>query len=200
MKVPIRFIIFSFLLSSCAAVGTVTLYKAKDITQVDKIGFCHFYGDSFVDRICPNTTTIFKKTVFTAFEVYGFNDLMYLQQEISYKNPEVRKIAELCREFDLDGILLSKLRFKRTNYRVYYSPIVRSYDTEVEMKLIDKNGKLLISTIHNTFNGNSYLMPPTVERTIQDGTTGAIKRILKEMGIKKSKKTITNTLLLITDI
>ena len=49
------------------------------------------------------------------------------------------------------------------------------------MKMFDKNGKLLLHTLHNTYRENSYMLPPPPHRAIRDGTKGVLKRIAKEM-------------------
>ena len=53
------------------------------------------------------------------------------------------------------------------------------------MKLYYRSGKLLVKTNHNTLYGNSYMLPPTADRTIQDGTKGAFTRIAKELGMPR---------------
>ena len=67
-----------------------------------------------------------------------------------------------------------------------YIPLGKSEDAYVEMKLFDKNGVLIVHTKHNTSAGNSYMMPPKAERTIKDGTVGALRQIIKE--IEKSSQ------------
>lgn len=41
----------------------------------------------------------------------------------------------------------------------------------------------MLHTKHNTHMGNSYFDFPDAERTVKDGTTGALGRVLKEMKI-----------------
>ena len=183
MKRALKFFLVSILLSSCATFGTKTLYKTTDSFSLQKIGFCNLDNDSIVNKIYPNTSKIFAKTVINSFNEYGFDNLIQLQSKISYENPDLSKISELCKENNLDGFLISRLRFIHVTYSVYFIPVGQNYDTEVEMKLFDNNGKLLLTTKHNTYKGNSYMMPPSPDRTITDGTNGTIKRIVKEMNI-----------------
>lgn len=93
----------------------------------------------------------------------------------------IEQIIEICKVFDLDGIIVTKLKFINVTYSVYFIPIAQNYDTEVEMKLYNNKGELQIATLHNTYKGNSYMFVPSVEKTIHDGTMGAFKRIIKEM-------------------
>jgi hypothetical protein len=66
-----------------------------------------------------------------------------------------------------------------------FIPIAKNWDTEVEMKLFDNTGNLMLTVLHNTTKGNSYFTPSTADRTIHDGTEGAIKRLAKELGLTK---------------
>lgn len=94
-------------------------------------------------------------------------------------------IRKICNENNLDGFVVSKLKFIHVTYSMYFIPIAKNWDTEVEMKLFNSTGNLMLTVLHNTTKGNSYFMPPTADRTIHDGTEGAIKRIIKELSLTK---------------
>jgi hypothetical protein len=111
-----------------------------------------------------------------------------LDNEISIIKPDTALIKELCIKNGLDAIIVSRLTFIHVTYRMGVIPIIKNYDTNVEMKLIDKNGALLLNVNHNTLHGNSYFMPPSANKTIYDGTAGAIKGIGKEFGWLKEKQ------------
>jgi hypothetical protein len=187
IKKGIYFIVISLILSSCAAVGTRTLYKTNEGFQIEKIGFNKLDKDTILSKIFPQTDKIFTLTVFETFNEYGISSSKDFKTDLSFDNPDLTKISEICKEYDLDGLIITKLKFIHVTYTMYFVPIAQNYDTEVEMKLFDQNGKLLIGTKHNTLNGNSYMMPPTADKTIHDGTKGALKRIVKEMGLKKTR-------------
>ena len=82
----------------------------------------------------------------------------------------------------MDILIVSRLKFIHTHYSAYFIPLGQSYDTEVVMKVFNRKGKLLLSVLHNTVKGNSYFKAPTADRTVKDGTAGAIKRIGKDFG------------------
>lgn len=64
--------------------------------------------------------------------------------------------------------------------------MAENYDTEAELKLFSKNGDLLSHTLHNTYKGNSYMMSPSADITVRDGTIGAINRMAKDMGLEEN--------------
>lgn len=178
--------VFTILFSSCAAIGTKTLYRTNETFNIEKIGFNNLYGDNLVNEIFPQTEDIFASSVLLTLREYGFIDPQKTEIDISFDHPDQDQIEELCNKHNLDGLLISKLEFIHVTYSFYSAPVAQNYDTEVQMKLFDKNGKLLITTRHNTLKGNSYMMPPSADRTIRDGAKGALKRITKEMGLEKA--------------
>ena len=187
MRAAIKLIIFLFILCSCSAIGTKTLYKTTDEVNIKKIGFCRLESEDRLSRIFYNTNEIFDSTVILTFLEYGLEMPSQIQTDISYETPDLIEISNLCNKNDLDGFLVAKLTFIHVEYTMYSEPIIQNFDTEVELKLFDKKGKLLISTLHNTLHGNSYMMPPPPNMTIHDGAKGAIKRLTKEMRLKKIK-------------
>lgn len=170
-------------LNSCARIGTQTLYRTPENFYIQKVGFSQFEGDNIINKAFPHAGNIFATTVIQTFNEYGFKKPKNIMSKISFEYPDNKEIIKICNENDLDGILLTKLKFIHSTYDIYSIPTFQNYDTEVEMKLIDKFGILLINTKHNTFTGNSYIMPPTADRTVHDGTKGALKRMIEEMGI-----------------
>ena len=181
------FLLTLVIFSSCAAIGTKTIYKTNESYQIHKVGFNKLDGDDALNNIFPLTAEIYNDVVFKTFQEYGINDTKKLDMEISFDEPDLNKITQVCRDQKLDALLLTTLKFIHVTYSLYFVPVAQNYDTEVQMKLFDKNGRLLVSTLHNTLNGNSYMMPPPADRTVQDGTKGALKRMTKEMGLVRDK-------------
>lgn len=55
-----------------------------------------------------------------------------------------------------------------------------SCDTYVKTKLVDlKTNQILFTANYNTGTGNSYMMPPPAERTINDAAKGTVDAIMK---------------------
>ena len=162
-------------LSACAALGTATLYKTKERIEVIKIGFVDFTADVISKEVYPKANEIFRAAVIKSFAEFGIDSVTYFQDNFDYNKPDANAIKNFCINQSLDGIIISEFKFVR---------ITRSYDTEVGMKLFDKNGKLLISTLHNTLKGNSYMTPPSPEVTVRDGVRGATRQMTKEIKSK----------------
>lgn len=181
MRISIKLTVLLIFLYSCSTLGTKTLYKTKDEFRISKIGFCRLDGENHAGRMFYKMDEIFDSTVIHTFIESGLEIPVQIQTDISYESPELPEIIELCYRNDLDGFLLARLLFTNRVYTVNMVPVGQNIDTEVELKLYDKNGKLLIVTSHNTFQGNSYMMPPPPSRTIHDGAKGAVKRLIKEM-------------------
>ena len=109
-------------------------YKTKERIEVDKIGFVDFTADVVSIEIYPKANEIFRTTVIKSFAEFGIDSVSYFQNKFDYNKPDTNAIKNFCINQSLDGLIISKFKFVR---------ITRSYDTEVSMKLFDKNGKLL---------------------------------------------------------
>lgn len=184
LKTSFYLLIVSLLVCSCAAVGTKTLYKTSDNIQVHKIGYVKLAGDTILESIFPQTDSIFSSSITKTFNEYGVNPVG-IEDYLPFESPGINKIRGICKEYNLDGLIISKIKFIHVTYSIYFIPYAQNYDTEVEMKLYDKNGNMLVKTLHNTLKGNTYKNPPSVNMTIADGAKGALKRIAKEMGLTK---------------
>ena len=184
-KQLISFSFISILFVSCATLGTKTLYKSNTNSGIKKIGFTRLDGDSIISKIFPQTDSIFTRTFVAIFKSYNINDVTSLDNEFSIYNPDTIAIAKICNDNNFDALIVSRLKFIHVTYSMNFIQIAKNWDTEVEMKLFDKSGNLMLTVLHNTTKGNSYFMPPTADRTIHDGTEGAIKRIAKEFRLTK---------------
>ncbi|MCT4613437.1 MAG: hypothetical protein N4A49_01020 [Marinifilaceae bacterium] len=176
-----KLIIIFFILNSCAAVGTRTIYKVDKAINLKNLGFTKLDWDTTLNQIQPKTEELYCLTMKEAFNKNELINGKEINASLSFDNVSRERIVEQCVKNNLDGIIITRLKFIHVTYSVYYAPIMQNFDTEVEMKLYNNMGELQISTTHNTYSGNSYMMPPPVERTIHDGTMGAFKRIIKEM-------------------
>ncbi len=177
------FLIITILLTSCAALGTKTLYKSKAKNEFKKLAFAKLDGNRIVSKVFPQTDSIFTNTFIETFRIYNLRDIVPIDGEFSINEPDLNSIVQICKENNLDGFVVSRLKFINVTYRMNFRPIARNWDTEVEMKLYDKLANLVLAVRHNTTKGNSYIVFPTADRTIHDGTAGAIKRLALELGL-----------------
>jgi hypothetical protein len=173
--------LIAIVLASCAAVGTKTLYKSDLKPEILKIGVTDIAHKDELSYIFPQTNKKFKESVDLFAAENATYKVVFLHSEMDYENPNKELIVNKCKYYNLDAILISRLRFIHVTYTVMFAPIAQNYDTEVEMKLIDRNGNLILNTRHNTYKGNSYMTPPPAERTVMDGAKGALKRIYTEL-------------------
>jgi hypothetical protein len=169
------------LLTSCAAIGTKTLYNSPSKPKILKIGVADLYDNEQLSYIFPETNETFKRSIQQVTKEKGSYSVVLFNKEMDFDNPNKELIVNKCALYGIDAVLISRLKFIHVKYTMMFVPIGQNYDTEVEMKLIDKNGNLILSTRHNTYKGNSYATFPTAETTIMDGTKGALKRIYSEL-------------------
>jgi hypothetical protein len=179
------FLIITIALTGCATFGTNTLYKSEEKIEIKKLGFAKLDGDSIVSKIFPQTDSIFTNTFVETFKTYNLKDIVPFNSEFSIDKPDINTIVQICKENNLDGFVVSRLKFIHVTYSMSFIPIAKNWDTEVELKLFNKIGNIILTVRHNTTRGNSYFMPPSANRTIHDGTAGAIKRLAKELGMTK---------------
>jgi hypothetical protein len=174
------FVITAMLLQSCSIlIGTQTLYKAHNVERINQWGYVNLDNESNLSAIYPRTHTVFTSTIIETFAKHSLEVPTEIFANLSFETPDTATIISICKENNLDGLLLSKLKFFNTTYYINFIPAMENIDTEVEMKLFSKNGKVVAITQHNTLKGSDYMMPPTTERTIHDATERALKKIIK---------------------
>jgi len=180
-KISIIFLITIAILSySCSVfVGTKTLYKAHSVEEINKWGYTNLENDNTLSEIYPRTHAVFTSTITETFAKHSLEAPKEIVAHLSFENPNPIQIISICEENNLDGLLLSKLKFLNVTYYIDFIPVFENIDTEVEMKLLNKEGKVVAITCHNTLKGSDYMMPPTTERTIHDATERALKKIIK---------------------
>lgn len=188
MKIYLNILLLTSFLCGCAAFGTKTLYKTSEKTTIRNFGFTELSIDSLhgvIPKKYSNTKNVFNETIMASFKEKGFDSLRFSNHFFSFSNPDTTKIRELCSIQNIDGIILSQLRFgsyqSGTGAIGYVVSSLTALDTEVAMKLYDKSGKLLISTSHDTNMGNSYFWFPSQDTMVEDGTEGAVRRLIAEL-------------------
>ena len=117
----------------------------------------------------------------------------YLHTVIAFDNIDTLKLRGICKENAFDVILLTKLYFI-SKYFIYKGFLNIKPDNQqflaftdsdvcVEMKLFDKNGKLLIFVSYNTPQGNGTANTP--KEGIIKGVKGGLKEIFSAINGKK---------------
>jgi len=163
--------------------GTNTLYRNEaKIAKPVRIGFSQVANEEIMEKIVKGSTRVYDLTTTELLEKHNIaSTKIYVEGFEGFDTAESNRIKELCIEHNLDGMLLTQLKFLNVQYSSMFIPIGVSEDTEVEMQYYNADGTLLLHTKHNTHMGNSYMTFPAAERTVKDGTAGALGRVLKEM-------------------
>jgi hypothetical protein len=178
-------ILFSIpvLLIGCAYSSTITRYKTPDKIVLDRIAFVDLTSDSIPLEVYHRTNEIFCSTVSSTWKEVQKDTALYLKENINYFKTQSDSIAFLCKEQNVDGIIVSSIKFIRTDLYIVPVPVaIKNYDVEVSLKLFDKRGILLISNVFFSKDaGKSQQSLNKIELVIRDGTKGAVKGIIKEM-------------------
>jgi len=174
-------------MTSCAAMGSKTIYKSDTTIDFEKIGFSQLYYHKELNKIYPSTDSIFYSAINDLYQRNLNNGIQFLDSGIDFNVTDKSKVISLCEQHNLNGIIIPHLKVIGVSQTMMFIPIGKYVDTEVELKLYDKTGELIIHTKHNTANGNSYGTYPTTDMTITDGAEGAIKKMLKEYNLLRVK-------------
>jgi hypothetical protein len=185
MKNTSKFVllILTIALTSCGAMGTKTLYRtATNFNKPTKIGFSQVANEDIMDKIVKGSAKIYDSTMTNQLATQNIKSYKIVVENFDgFESVKVDEIKTLCADNQLDGIILTQLKFLNVKYSSMFIPIGVSEDTEVEMQYYDANGNLLLHTKHNTHMGNSYWYFPSADKTVTDGTKGALGRIVKEI-------------------
>ena len=99
-------LVLSTMLISCAAVGTRTIYKSDQFEPISSIGFTKLDNDSILCLIFPRTNEIFNESVSNTIKKYGIYDSRELEYKVTFEEPEVNRIVEICNDQGIDALLL----------------------------------------------------------------------------------------------
>lgn len=183
MKSLLIFLVLAGILSGCAALGSRTIYRTKsNLIKPSKIGFTQLANQDVVNLIALGSSEIYTNTMVSRLENSNISPkLIHFADFESLESMDPERVVDLCQDNDLDGVIFTKLIFLYVDYGMFIFPVGVSKDTIVEMVYYSSSGEKLLHTIHNTHLGNSYMAIASVEKTVEDGTIGALNRILKEI-------------------
>lgn len=170
-------------LTGCGALGTKTLYRTKaNLYKPTKIGFSQIANEDIMNQIIKGSSDIYDSTMTNQLAMSNIkSDKIVLENFDEFESMKSDIIKNICADNLLDGMILTQLKFLNVKYSYLFIQAGESEDTEVEMQYYDANGNLLLHTKHNTHNGNSYWDFPSADKTVADGTKGALGRIIKEI-------------------
>lgn len=170
-------------LTSCAALGSKTIYKSEKTVPLQNLGCTQLFEAKDLNRIFLYSDSVYFSGLQREYKRNLGDSLMFVDASINFFSPYKPDIISICSRYKLNGLIVSNLRFMRLIMN--HIPAEGWTDSCVELKLFDSNGNLIIHTSHKTSIGNSYGLQPTTERTINDATAGALNRLLKEYHLLK---------------
>jgi len=177
MKITLIGLFVLSTLTGCFTSGTKTIYKADNAMSVNNLGYLQLTNDSSLSKVYPKTNEIYKEALTNTFKQYGLSNIQYTEAIIDYDNPDIEAIKSICLNNNMDALLISQLIFIR---QISMGKTI--VGAEVNSKLYDRNGKLLVNASHNTLQDNTYRMPITkVDDAVREGTKKAITRVSQEM-------------------
>lgn len=183
-KTSTFFLLFlAILLTGCSALGTKTLYRTKtNLEKPTKIGFSQLANEDIMNQIIKGSSEIYDTTMTNQLALQNImSDKIELKNFGGFEAVKADDIKTICAENQLEGFIVTQLKFLNIEYSYLFIEAGVSEDTEVEMQYYDADGNLLLHTKHNTHNGNSYWDFPSADKTVADGTKGALGRIIKEI-------------------
>lgn len=169
----------------CAVLGSKTTYKSNIKFEFKKIGCAKLFNSKEFNAATFDVNSILFRFLKKEY-LYNLGDtILFIDRDINFNFPSKEDIIDICLNNNLNGLMLPKMKLIRTTEKMYGVTIAEYFNTEVQLKLYDNNGNLIISTLHNTQKGNTYFKAPKLENTIYDGATGALQKLLKEYHLLK---------------
>ena len=184
-------ILISF--ASCSSIGNKILYRTADPIHLTKLAYVNSEYDTVTNGLYPPANAVFTSTVDSFIVNHSLASPQYIHTTIAFDNIDSLKMKNICQENDCDAILLTKLYFI-SKYFIYKKFLNIKPDNQqflaftesdvcVEMKLFDKNGKLLIFSSYNTAEGNGTVFSP--KEGISKGIKGSLKEVFTSIYGKK---------------
>ncbi len=192
MKAHFRLVLLLPILSivGCAYNATTTLYKTPQKITVNRIGFVNLTSDSISQENYSIINELFHSSITSSWQEFQRDSALYLNKHISFFHPDTNEIIRLCDSQQIDGLILSSINLIPTNTSYFTGILIfpiplgtyPSFDSEVKLKLFDKNGKLLISNSFYTRDaGKSQSKKDKIGLVIKKGVKGAVRGLIKEM-------------------
>ncbi len=164
-------------LVSCAALGSKTIYRSNQSFWFKNIGLTQLHDASRMNSVYPKTDSILYKTLQAEFEQNRKEAIHCLDDEINFLLPNKPDIIRICSGYKLHGLIIPSIRFLHPENLDMPNGWC---DSEVQLKLFDYRGELIMHTSHRTSIGNTYGLEPGTSRTIKDATEGALRKMLRE--------------------
>lgn len=187
MKKTLLLNIIVILVSSKISYSQTILQKSIELKAIEKLGIIHSEYDSISAGLYSEFYTDFKTAFDKHLKSAGINDLHFISEVLSYEKIDSNAIKEICTKNDINALLITKIYFLRSSF-IYKnflnlsqiekaSMVTGKADIYIEIKIFDKNSKMVIWTSDKVQTGNSSMVSPNW--TINRGIEKSIKKITK---------------------
>jgi hypothetical protein len=190
MKCGFIYLVVSLLFMSCAAIGTkFSLYDkeapqkirrvvlfSKTISSWDQVTYS-YGGDLMMQTLLSK---LIESGYFNIIPPDTVTQYMHLIDKSDTTYSGLLKVADTL---SADAIIIAHydIKFNRSSR---FLPDERN--AEVSLLMVDaKSGALILETKHDTFKGNSYFNPPSLEKSTVDACEGALKPIFEYWKLNK---------------
>lgn len=157
-------IISCLLITSCET--TKLLYDSKNNTELAQLGVANPNKRSpKIDTIFPKLDSNFNASAIKYSNRFLSKQTKLLNQNLSYDKPDSLKVIDICKRNNLDGVIITFVEFRLVITQVYFIPTGKYFEYILYSKIVDKNGKLPYSVVHDSKN-NSYEKIPTTYNVV----------------------------------
>lgn len=168
------------LFTSCETSEVIT--KTKQHIELNNIGIALLNKKSSkIDNIFPKLDSTFNSASLKYGKRFLAKQAIALNQKFSCQFPDSMDVKNLCEKNNLDAIVLSHIEFKKIiTDLVPGVPIEKFYECTIYTKILDKNGNMLYSIVHDSKNDEYETIPSTYD-VVSIATGMSYKKINKLM-------------------
>jgi hypothetical protein len=132
---------------------TKVLYQSNSNCSLTKIGIADInIKDSEYSRKFPQFDSIFNIESILNSKIFLSKEVIHVDEDLSYQNPDTIKIINLCKSNNLDALILTYTEIWLSHTRLNPYTHKKFYMCDFYTKIIDKNGKLLYCVVQYSKN------------------------------------------------
>jgi hypothetical protein len=173
--------IFFLIIVISANYGQNQRYLSDDYFDIKSIGFAYSEYDTISNGLYPDFYDIYKQAIKNAF-IKDIQEIKFFNELLKFEIIDTNKIVTLCSLNNLDAFIITKTYFLSRDFiykgflhldEIYNPHLLQQglYCFYVEIKIIDKKGKLVLNSTAITLNGyNAY-------KSLRNGFRKAIENV-----------------------
>ena len=133
MKHLVVFMFLAFALSSCSSLqGAFTYYKVESPPVINRIGFCSLGNSGVLSTKYSTTNEHFSNSIIETSKVFGIPEVVDLKPLELTLQIDSFAVVELCKQYNIEAILVSRLKFILVTETMLAIPINQRTDVVVE--------------------------------------------------------------------